>query len=484
MNSVSLAWKLARSKETIDPSQVLANGALARDCLLESSLRLPCGDVVHETVLTQVNPVLPQSFLQLRAFKTQQGAFDRQLHRFGSALTLARHDSFLPKAVLLCNGHRCLWQSCGNLKQSRKHNTYLEMINIVSIRCSLAFTPYLEASTADFITHGSIGSRVVRQGGHGLIIRSQGDLVLRHENRQVSLGKEEVTHFATTFQMRREFYDVSIMPNEVVLATIGSEILLSHPQSDIWLSRNTVCALTQAFESAIDHRPQGLPDWLKMSIGGGTLLLSDERTGRWVLLGEEHLRELDRRLVTMSESTERIVLPKAPTIAVKNLTIHLQSAFKLAAILNDFASSGTLTDYEEETPNYLFKVVASTEGIELSDLDNRVALTAREARKWAGIVLEELKRLNAKLVERKGIRTVFAESGGGKWILQWGDEIFISKQHPLTAVHAATSEINAIGYLVGKRIGEYLLLLSPATSDCVALTEAEAKYLADGEPAE
>jgi len=50
------------------------------------------------------------------------------------------------------------------------------MINILSIRCSLAFAPYLAVSIEEFLSDGITGSRVVRQGGSSLILRSEGNL--------------------------------------------------------------------------------------------------------------------------------------------------------------------------------------------------------------------------------------------------------------------------------------------------------------------
>src|SRR5207247_2288140 len=93
----------------------------------------------------------------------------------------------------------------------------------------------------------------------------------------------------------------------------------------------------------------------------------------------------------------------------------------------NFADTGNVAPFEEITPVYSLSVSRSTEGVELKDSDNRVALTPREARKWAGIIRAELDRLNASQVERGEIRTVFADSGDWRWILQWGDEVFVSK---------------------------------------------------------
>src|SRR6185369_2506808 len=121
------------------------------------------------------------------------------------------------------------------------------MLNLLSIRCSLAFTPYVVETTSEFLDAGVVSSRVVRQGGSGLIVRSEGDIVLRHQNRQAQLGREEARHYAATVSFRHEFYQVVRMEDEVVLANVGSELLLSHPQSDLWLSRQAVAALLKTF---------------------------------------------------------------------------------------------------------------------------------------------------------------------------------------------------------------------------------------------
>jgi hypothetical protein len=123
------------------------------------------------------------------------------------------------------------------------------MINILSIRCSLAFAPYLAESAAEFLTGGAITSQVVRQGGNGLILRSDGDFVLRHQHRQSSLGREDVRHYRATINFRAEFHDVYRMQDEIVMVNIGNEVLLSHPQSELWLGSETITALRTAFNS-------------------------------------------------------------------------------------------------------------------------------------------------------------------------------------------------------------------------------------------
>lgn len=356
------------------------------------------------------------------------------------------------------------------------------MINILSIRCSLAFAPYLAESATEFLREGSLASRVVRQGGNGLIIRSDRDAVLRHQNRQVTLSRDDVTHYFATVQFKSEVYDVLRMPDEVVLANVGTELLLSHPQSELWLGIEAISALSNAFNSessskADDTRPS-LPEWLNVSTGAGRLLLSDQRTSRWVLLSQEHVRELERRLEVLRDPIVPPSRLEPPTISLKGLTVHLQSAFKLAATLEEFANTGSAAAFEEVTPIYSFTASRSTEGIELKDSDNRVALTRREAGKWAAIIHQELDRLNATHVERGRIRTVFAGTGEGRWILQWGDEVFLSYMRMLPCIPYPSP--TAIGVeespiIEGKeQFGQqFLMLLSPENGACVALTQSD-----------
>src|SRR5262249_9599718 len=136
-----------------------------------------------------------------------------------------------------------------------------------------------------------------------------------------------------------------------------------------------------------------LPDWLETSAGGDRVLLSDRRTGRWVLLGQDHLRELRRRVELLLPITVAGRARRVPTITVKGLDVHIQSATDLANALDEFATTGKVSSFEEITPEYSLEVSLTGQGIELSDSDTRVSMTAREARKWAGILRAELQRL-------------------------------------------------------------------------------------------
>jgi len=352
------------------------------------------------------------------------------------------------------------------------------MINILSIRCGLAFAPYLDECIRAFINDGEFAPRVVRQAGSGLIIRSDGQMMLRFQNREAALGEPEAKHYSATVGFRREFYDVKRMQDEVVFANISADLLLSHPQSELWLEASHVSQLVRFFSNASirEADSHGLPDWLNISTAAERLLISDQRSGRWVLLGKDHIEELERRLASLDSAAVSPARVKPPTLPLKGLAIHLQSALKLVEALESFAETGEVTVFEEITPTYSLIAARSSEGIELRDSDRRIGLNSREARKYAGIIRAELERLKVRQVERGKMRTVFAEDKGGRWVLQWGDEVFIHADF-LPRIrwtqNAPTESLN--GSLLVGQIEDFLLLLSPPDGGCVALTESEVK---------
>jgi hypothetical protein len=354
------------------------------------------------------------------------------------------------------------------------------MVNLFSIRCSLSFAPYLVETLGDFKAGGAIRAGVVRQGGSGLIIRAEQDLVLRHQNRESRVGREEAAHYLATVLFRVEFYDVKRMTDEVVLANVGHELLLSHPQSELWLRAVTVASLVDRFNSG-DDKDEGQfnqPGWLTASLGAGRLMLSDQRNGRWVLLGGDHLRELERRLTALRIASGVVSQPTTPTIFMKGIDVHLQSAFKLADTLEAFAETGQFTAFEEVTANFVLRVKDATEGIEISDSDTRLALTRKEAGKWAIIIRAELNRLNAECLERGRIRTVFTDGDQGTWVLQWGDEVFLPNQMlsriAEEQIERAASQNHSLAI---KRTPEFLILLAPISGDCVAIDRRELEAL-------
>jgi hypothetical protein len=356
------------------------------------------------------------------------------------------------------------------------------MINIFSIRCGLAFAPYIAESVAAFIEGGAFASRVVRQAGCGLIIRSDGEVMLRFQQREAALGEAEAKHYSATIQFRREFYDVERLQDEVVVANVGADLLLSHTQSDLWLEAAHVSHLLETFAGAPDGEGKsdstGFPDWLNISTGAGRLLISDQRNGRWVLLGRDHIEELERRVALLDSAGELPARYNPPTIPLKGLAIHLQSAFRLVEALESFAETGEVEAFEEITPTYTLTVGRSAEGISLRDFDRSVGLNAREARKYASVIRGELERLNVDQVERGKMRTVFADDEHGRWVLQWGDEVLVSNDWlaGLRSNQGLQSRAETFP-LRFKREEGFFLLLNPSTGACVALTRPEEEKL-------
>jgi hypothetical protein len=158
----------------------------------------------------------------------------------------------------------------------------------------------------------------------------------------------------------------------------------------------------------------------------------------------------------------------------------LQSAFRLAETLEKFAETGSFAAFGEIAPGFSLRAKSSTEGIEIADSDRRVALTSKEARKWASILRTELARLNASCFERGRVRTVFADADQGRWILQWGDEVLL-RDTLLSQIKAARigQPVLQNQSLALKRTPEFLLLLLPASGECVALDESEQKQLVE-----
>lgn len=342
------------------------------------------------------------------------------------------------------------------------------MINILSLNCSLAFAPYLRESIEEYLDSGSVSPRVVRQAGSGLILRSDGDLVLRYQGRESWLDPQASKHYLATIEVRAVAHDVRRLTDEVVISNLDDSTFLSHPQSDLWLDRETTTTLVQMFTRPETH-VNNLPEWLSASVAAGDLLLSDQRNGRWVLLGADHVDELKRRASEPATRETRIPTEHPPTISVKGLAIRLQSALQLAKTLEDFADNDELTQYEEVSPRYSFSVSRCTEGIELRDTNNRAAMTRREARKWADVINAEIEQLNLFQIERGRIRTVFANTIEGRWVLQWGDEVLC----PHDGLESPTSRP------LTRDCGEFRVLLDLRTSSCVALTESEAGVLRD-----
>lgn len=364
------------------------------------------------------------------------------------------------------------------------------MINILSVNCGLVFAPYLVECARSYLHKDTVSAKVIRQGGTGLIIRADDLFSVRYQNREAVLSIEDVRHYSETLEFRLEFYDVQRTSDELVFASIGRSLLVSYPQSDLWLEPDTVARLIAIFDRGSLTQDEeindaiNLPDWLSVSSSAGRLLLSDQRNGRWSLLGSDHMAELERRLEALNQAHESVARPQPPTVSLKGVVVHLQSAFRLAAALESFAERGEVLAFEEIAPTFQLKVSKATEGIEVRDSTNRVGLTAREARKWAAIIRAELARVNATFAERGSIRTVFADGQQGRWVLQWGDEVFV----PARMLNRLSAEPEGMqepepDMPVIKRTANFLLLLSSGTGGCVALTEEEVDLLAPSKAA-
>jgi hypothetical protein len=151
----------------------------------------------------------------------------------------------------------------------------------------------------------------------------------------------------------------------------------------------------------------------------------------------------------------------------------LQSAGKLIDALRSFSATEQVEAFEERTPICTLSVARAVEGIQISDGNLRVALTPREANKWADLLDAEIARLNVRTYERGQIRTVFVDDGEGRWVLQWGDQVFVPAEALSEGLTPAESRSE---FPLINRSGDFIVLLS-ADSCCVALTSSEAMAL-------
>jgi hypothetical protein len=205
-----------------------------------------------------------------------------------------------------------------------------------------------------------------------------------------------------------------------------------------------------------------------------------------VLLGEDHIREIERRLPLLQPPSDATALSQPPTISLKGITVHLQSALKLAETLDEFAETGRFQSFADRAPAFFLSAREATEGIEITDETTRVGMTAREARKWAEIIRGELARLNFSCLTRGRIRTVFANSKQGKWVLQWGDEVFLARAslpaglpESFNPDRSTQGCLRSQGSFETKRADDFLLVLAPATGACVALDPSELARLSE-----
>ena len=343
------------------------------------------------------------------------------------------------------------------------------MINILSVSCSIAFAPYLIDAMSASQSGRTQPSRSVRQGGGGLVIECGERIRLGHRNRWAELDVSAIRHYLATVGLRAKSYQASLLPEEVVVASVNASLLISHPQSEIWLERDAVEQLIIAYRTGTVSAHTALPEWLVCSLAAGRLLLSDQRTARWLLLAADHIAEFERRLSLLGPLSEAST-PSPPLISIKGVSIHLQSAFRLARALRAFADTRTVREYEEVAPEFRVSVARAVDGFQLADTNTRVAITAREAPKWADIIAAELTHLNAAEIVRDKITTVTADAPGGRFVLQWGDEVFLPDG---SWRHTGGSG----GRLVQESVGGFTVLLDRARDACVALTPQEISML-------
>src|SRR5690349_15672551 len=102
------------------------------------------------------------------------------------------------------------------------------MLNILSIRCGLAFAPYLADAMSGYLIGGTFTSGVHKQGGNGLILRAGTEMGLHYQSHEAARGAGEARHYSATLALRRDVYDIARMADEIVFANVGDSVLLSH----------------------------------------------------------------------------------------------------------------------------------------------------------------------------------------------------------------------------------------------------------------
>lgn len=364
------------------------------------------------------------------------------------------------------------------------------MINLFSIRCSLAFAPYLERALAEYLESGYSRPLVVRQGGNGLEARVDSpesrppSLIVRHEGREDGLDADSARHYRATIEFRTALFDVRRTSDEVVLAKTADGVLISFPLSQIFLEPEAAGAVVSCFKAGCVAATDALavPDWLVISASADRLLLSDQRSGRWVLLAEEHIDYLEDSCRDSNFADARgAIRTRCPGITVKGIEVPLFSAFRVARALEEFVASGKVTALNDVTPDGSIAIANAPEGIELRDTSHRVSLNAREAAKWGSIIRAEIERLKAMEFERGCIRTVVANADEGRRVIQGGDQIlagrgFIDECRKIASAVPDSSRMHC-GDLVHQQSNDRMLLLSKTSGHCVALTEAEVDAL-------
>ncbi|MEW6129251.1 MAG: hypothetical protein AB1757_19580 [Acidobacteriota bacterium] len=352
------------------------------------------------------------------------------------------------------------------------------MVNILSIRCSLAFIPYLLESLNEFIERGEVTPALVKQAASGLMIRADERLSLRYQNQEVGLARSDAIHFRATLELRNNFFAITRTSNEVILAQVDDNLLLSHPQSEIWLDSIAVHNII-----AVHKNPKGLsglpfPDWLSVSASETTMLLSDGRNGRWVLLGDDHLLEFEKRVAVLRQA--KIQYPKRipPTIQMKGVKIYFQSLQKLILAIKQFSETGDFQPFIESSASYSLFVQKAPEGMKISDNSLVISITQKEARKWIMILEAELDKYQVEEFRRGQIHTLMMKMDDGYWLLQGGDEIFIEATRLSDFLDSNFTQ-QPEHHLVFSKQAEFHLILNKANGNCVALKGEEINRIAE-----
>ena len=142
------------------------------------------------------------------------------------------------------------------------------MINILSVNCGIAFAPYISECAHSFLRQQAAPAQVIRQAGTGLIIRAEESFYVRYQNREAVLSIEDLKHYAETIDFRVDWYEVLRTTDELVFANIGRSLLISHPQSELWLEPENVDRLITIFYRASATEDDeindalNLPGWL------------------------------------------------------------------------------------------------------------------------------------------------------------------------------------------------------------------------------
>jgi hypothetical protein len=295
-------------------------------------------------------------------------------------------------------------------------------------------------------------------------------LILGHQEHEARLSLGCAQHYKAVIDFRSLSLQISRLSDEVVMATTSGGILLSYPQSEMWLEPDEAAGIVRLFREPESSRAGAtrLPSWLLASVSGDRLLLSDQRNARWVLLASEHIEDLERRAKTAVTATAGQPR-RSPQITVKGIQVRLQPAFLVAEALDAFARTGQFVEFEEEAPESAVAVARAGERIELRVSDQRAGFDVREAAKWAAVIRAELDTLKAVQLDSGAVPTTVVDTADGRWVLQRGDEVLV----PLALVErlrGSRGPKSGVEDQVSFALGtDSLLMMSHPSCSCVAI---------------